>query len=131
MICNICRQLPVLALIAALFIPNLARAQGREIVTPDVVAQGTPQKNAVGLTPAQIRRAYGFDLILNPTQLAPAIMYNQGAGQTIAIVNAFHDPTATQDLNTFISQFNLPDADFHTLYSCNGQPCAHGSSDIP
>ena len=131
MIPNICRRLPLIALVAALFIPHLASAQGREIVTPDVVAQGTPQKNAVGLTPAQIRRAYGFDLILNPTQLAPPIMYNQGAGQTIAIINAFHDPTAEQDLSTFSRQFHLPGADFHTLYSCNGQPCAHGSSDIP
>ncbi len=50
-------------------------------------------------TPAQIRHAYGVD------QLA-----NDGAGQTIAIVDAYDNPTIAQDLAAFDRQFNLPDA---------------------
>src|SRR4051812_5975085 len=43
-----------------------------------------------GYTPAQIRHAYGFDKV-NFT----------GAGQTIAIVDAFDDPTILADLKVF------------------------------
>lgn len=50
-----------------------------------------------GLTAAQIRHAYGFDQITN-----------NGAGQTIAIVDAFGSPTLQQDLNTFSDTFGLP-----------------------
>jgi subtilase family serine protease len=49
-------------------------------------------------TPAQIRSIYGFDkLSLN------------GAGTTIAIVDAFDDPTLIQDLHVFDQKFGLSD----------------------
>lgn len=47
-------------------------------------------------TPAQITHAYGFDQIKA-----------DGAGQTIAIVDAYYDPTIQSDLSTFSSQFGL------------------------
>jgi subtilase family serine protease len=46
--------------------------------------------------PAQIRRAYDIPNNLN------------GAGETIAIVDAFGDPTVQSDLNLFDSTFGLP-----------------------
>jgi len=52
---------------------------------------------AGGLSPAQIRHAYGFD------QLA-----NDGAGQTIAIVVAYDDPNIGNDLAVFDQAFGLP-----------------------
>ncbi len=61
-------------------------------VAPD--ASGGPPSGA--LTPAQIRHIYGFDQISN-----------LGAGQTIAIVDAFNDPNVTGDLDTFDQQFGL------------------------
>ena len=49
-------------------------------------------------SPAQIRHAYGFDQVsLN------------GAGQTIAIVDAYDDPTVATDLHKFDQQFSLAD----------------------
>jgi len=48
-------------------------------------------------TPAQIRHAYGFDLVSN-----------QGAGQVIGIVDAYDDPKAEADLGVFDAQFGLP-----------------------
>jgi hypothetical protein len=48
-------------------------------------------------TPADIRQAYGFD----QTGL-------DGSGQTIAIIDAYHNPYASRDLATFSSQFGLP-----------------------
>jgi subtilase family serine protease len=57
----------------------------------------------IGLAPSQIQHAYGFD------QLAAPGAYNSlGAGQTIAIVDAYGSPTIQKDLNTFSAQYGLP-----------------------
>ena len=62
---------------------------------PAIAASNTP---AGGLTPAQLRSAYG----LTPAS-APA-----AGGPLIAIVDAFEDKTAESDLATYRSQFGLP-----------------------
>src|SRR6185436_15665833 len=51
----------------------------------------------VGLVPSQVRRAYGFNRITN-----------QGAGQTIAIIEAFDHSRIEEDLAVFSQTFNLP-----------------------
>jgi subtilase family serine protease len=60
-----------------------------------------PQPNATssptGLSPATIKSVYNF-----PTSATA------GAGQTIAIVDAFDDPNAASDLDVFSTQFGLP-----------------------
>ncbi len=56
----------------------------------------------VGLTPSQIRHAYGFDV------LSCSSSNTCGSGQTVAIVDAFNDPNIQSDLNTFDTQFGLP-----------------------
>ncbi|HET7379604.1 MAG TPA: S53 family peptidase [Gaiellales bacterium] len=56
-----------------------------------------------GLSPAQVQSAYAF-----PTD-------QSGGGQTIAIVDAYNDPTIASDLSTFDSQYGLP-----TCTSANG-----------
>jgi len=56
-------------------------------------ASATP----TGLPPATIKSVYSF-----PTSLTA------GAGQTIAIVDAYDDPTAEADLAVFDSQYGLP-----------------------
>ena len=53
--------------------------------------------NPSGYTPAQIRSAYGIT--------------GDGAGQTIAIVDAYDDPSAASDLAKFSTQFGLPQMD--------------------
>src|SRR5512133_2221735 len=50
-----------------------------------------------GLSPATIKSVYNF-----PTGLTA------GAGKTIAIVDAYDDPTAESDLNVFSQQYGLP-----------------------
>ena len=59
--------------------------------------KGTPQVTPApaGYGPAQFRGAYGL----------PA---SGPAGQTIAIVDAYDDPSIASDLNTYSSQFGLP-----------------------
>ena len=52
-------------------------------------------------TPAQVRTAYGFNGIsFNGTQAT-------GAGETIAIVDAYNNPTIESDLATFDAKYNL------------------------
>src|SRR5579884_2043364 len=62
------------------------------------------QTGPTGITPAEMRRFYGVDQI----HLLGAVT-GDGAGQTIAIVDAYDDPTAFSDLQQFDLQFNLPD----------------------
>ena len=60
-------------------------------------------------TPAQIRAAYGLPA-LPPvgTAINAAMAATLGAGQTIYLVDAYHDTTALSDLNAFSTKFGLP-----------------------
>jgi subtilase family serine protease len=62
-------------------------------------SRGNPRAKSApyGLSPATIKSVYGF-----PTSLTA------GTGKTIAIVDAYDDPTAESDLNTFSTQYGLP-----------------------
>jgi subtilase family serine protease len=84
----------LLLLLLNLWRPSHAQGQ---TVEPLVDIQTASQSGVVGFTPAQIRRAYGFDQIAN-----------QGEGQTIAVVVAFDHPSIEQDLAIFSQAQNLP-----------------------
>ncbi len=56
-----------------------------------------------GLTPAQVRQAFGVDQITFSGGVT-----GDGTGQTIAIVDAFDDPNIQSDLDTFDAAFSLP-----------------------
>jgi hypothetical protein len=60
-------------------------------------------KHPSGFTPAQMQHAYGFDQL----SFAGGRAAN-GAGQTIAIVDAFNDPKIVSDLGVFDTTFGLP-----------------------
>ena len=55
-----------------------------------------------GFSPAQLTAAYGFD------QVSFGSVAGSGAGQTIAIVDAYDDPYIASDLQAFSAQFSLP-----------------------
>jgi subtilase family serine protease len=74
--------------------PDAARCHA--LVALDAHGNPDAQPAPYGLSPAQIRAAYGWQNI------------GDGAGKTIAIVDAFDDPTAEFDLNTFSQQYGLP-----------------------
>jgi subtilase family serine protease len=80
---------------------------------------GTP----IGLTPSQVRHAYGVDTVffLGGTYPNLVIAGGNGFGQTIAIVDAFDDPSIASDLHVFDQQFGLPDPQF-TKATPQGQP---------
>jgi hypothetical protein len=57
-----------------------------------------------GFTPAQLRHAYGFDQVF----FNGGTIVGDGTGQTIAIVNAYHNPNTAADLAAFNAYFGLP-----------------------
>jgi subtilase family serine protease len=72
-------------------------------------------------TPAQVRHAYGFDQVTN-----------QGAGQTIGIVDAYDDANVENDLNIFSRQFGLPactssNGCFRRIYANGKRPAANAN----
>jgi subtilase family serine protease len=66
------------------------------------------------LTPYQVRHAYGVDQA--NYWVNGRYVQGDGSGQTIAIVDAYVDPYAWRDLQTFDRQFGLPDPVFHQYY---------------
>ncbi|MDH2442778.1 S53 family peptidase [Amnibacterium sp. CER49] len=77
--------------------PQAGHAACQAEVTADSVGKPMATTGPTGLAPATIKSVYGF-----PTSSTA------GSGQTIAIVNAYDDPTAEADLQTFSTQFGLP-----------------------
>jgi hypothetical protein len=61
----------------------------------------------VGFTPSQIRQAYGFSQVT----FSAGTVAGNGTGQTIAIVDACHDPNITADVQFFSTTFSLPTVD--------------------
>ena len=60
-------------------------------------------------TPAQIRAAYGLPALpAVGAAISTAVAASLGAGQTIYLVDAYHDATALSDLNAFSTKFGLP-----------------------
>ncbi len=77
--------------------PPVGHARCDALVVTD--AHGIPDATTspTGLSPATIKSVYSF-----PTGSTA------GSGETIAIVDAYDDPTAESDLGTFSTQFGLP-----------------------
>lgn len=76
--------------------PDSVRCHSQVIVGRDHITPSTSTSPS-GLSPAQIKSAYAF-----------STSSTIGAGKTIAIVDAYDDPTAEKDLGVFSSQFGLP-----------------------
>ncbi len=68
----------------------------------DVQPLASPNPSSSAFSPAQIRQAYGINLATLPNG-KPAT----GAGQTIAIVDAYYDANIQKDLGVFDSTYGL------------------------
>jgi hypothetical protein len=103
---------------AAIMAGSEASAGDAGGATPLFHILGKPGPNASspsGYSPAQMRHAYGFDSLSQT-----------GAGITIAIVDAFNDPTIMNDLHTFDTQFSLADPNLTIAYAQGSQPRTNG-----
>ena len=63
-----------------------------------------------GLTPAVLTHAYGLDAIT--FSAGGQVVKGTGSGETIAVVDAFHDPYISADLHTFDQANGLADPSF-------------------
>jgi hypothetical protein len=70
-----------------------------------------------GLTPNEVRSAYGFDRV----SFGSSHVAGDGSGQTIAIVNPYSDPNLASDLESFNQTFGLPNANLVQVGQ-DGQP---------
>jgi len=88
-------------------------------------ASSTTSSTVQGFTPAQIRQAYGFSNITFSNGTVPG----DGAGQTIAIVDAYNDPNITSDLKTFDTQFGIAAPASFSIVSQTGNSTKLPSTD--
>ena len=88
----------IAALLFLTAVPAVAAATpGSDWARPQFRLRPNVSSAPAGLSPATIKSVYGY------TTSSTA-----GAGKTIAIVDAYDDPTAANDLSVFSSQFGLP-----------------------
>ncbi len=99
------RQLLTAATLAGLVATPMSFA------SPLVVNTSPPP---TALTPSQIRHAYGVDKVFFGT------VQGDGAGQTIAIVDAYDDANIQSDLNVFDTQFGLPSLTINRVNQTGG-----------
>ncbi len=60
-----------------------------------------------GFTPAQITAAYGLNDITFTSKTGATVTGN-GSGETIALIEMYHDPNIQSDLATFDAKYDLP-----------------------
>src|SRR5689334_25065904 len=75
----------------------IGTASCHALVVTDGVGNPNASTSPTGLSPGTIKSVYNYSL-----------SSTAGSGQTIAIVDAYEDPTAESDLATFNSQYALP-----------------------
>ena len=91
-----------------------AGASPTYVILPHSGATPFSSAGPTGTTPTQIRTAYGFNQIsFNGTP-------GDGRGTTIAIVDAYDDPTIASDLHQFDVAFGLPDPTFTKVNQSGG-----------
>ena len=96
--------------------PTWAERPPAGYARPPIHVKGNATRGPTGLSPRNARHAYGFDLIAN-----------QGAGQTIGIVDAYDDPNIESDLAVFNTTFGLPactssNGCFQKIYAAGVKP---------
>lgn len=86
------------------------------LVRTDIAPQMNPAASEPGLHPADFKAAYKL-----PT--------TKGAGQIVAIVDAYDNPNVASDLNTYRSEFGLGAAKF-TKYNQTGQTTNYPAGNV-
>jgi subtilase family serine protease len=98
---------------------SLERLESRDFLTaftPMYFLTPSATPAPTGYSPSQIGQAYGFDQIA----FNNGSVKGNGAGQTIAIVDAYDDPNITSDLHQFDAAFGLPDPSFSKVNPSGG-----------
>jgi hypothetical protein len=123
---------------ARLTLPMLAsrianlRTRAASVTTESVGGTVKPAATAlVGtvFTPAQIRAAYGLPALpAAGAAISASVAATLGAGQTIYILDAYHDVSALADLNAFSIKFGLPTCAAFTVATTAALPLSAASA---
>ncbi|MEP6503772.1 MAG: S53 family peptidase [Betaproteobacteria bacterium] len=106
-----------------------AAAVTSEAATAAVAPSATTSLVGVIFTPAQIRAAYGLPpLPAAGAAISTAVAATLGAGQTIYILDAYHDASALTDLNLFSTKFGLPTCGGFTVATTAALPMSTASA---
>ncbi|MDB5355278.1 MAG: pcp 3 [Phycisphaerales bacterium] len=118
----------------------LSAAADTTVAQPAAVVSAS-QASASGYTPGEIQQAYGFNAaaftstqtyyaqtagssvltwVDNSSATANQSVAGTGAGQTIAIVEAYKDPTIAADLHHFDKAYGLPDTSLVQMNQTGG-----------
>jgi len=73
-----------------------------------------------GYTPAQITSAYGLNAITLTSSTGSSVQGN-GSGETIALIEMYHDPNLKSDLKTFDANFGLPNPSLNVVNQAGNQ----------
>ncbi len=96
------------------FVDVRSHARHRAVkAAPGFIIGKAASSGPTGLSPAQVRKAYGID------QASFGTVAGDGTGSTIAIVDAYNDPNIQSDLQTFDAQYGLSDPQL-TVINQNG-----------
>lgn len=98
---------------------TVERLETRDLLTtftPMYALAPSATTGPTGYNPSQISQAYGFNQISFNNGTVPG----NGAGQTIAIVDAYDDPNIANDLHQFDQAFGLPDPTFTKVNQSGG-----------
>ena len=110
--------------VAAPFFQSVPSPGSEPVFTP--MASGSATAT---YTPAQIRAAYSLpDLPAGGTTVTAAKAAQMGAGQTIYIVDAYHNPNTIAELAAFNQKFALPACTTKIIAPSTGLPLATASN---
>ncbi|MYM80797.1 peptidase S53 [Duganella sp. FT50W] len=116
-----------------LTLESLRVAQANRLANVDTdTSSATPLASSTTVatyTPAQIRAAYGLPALPGSyTGLSATQAAQLGAGQTIYIVDAMHNPNVAAELSAFNSKFGLPACATKTIATTASLPLAAASA---
>ncbi len=99
---------PRLESLEEMVLPSAVVFEPTHLLATDPIKFQAGGSTPSGLSPAQVEQAYGF----NQISFSNGTVAGTGAGETIAIVDAYNDPSIANDLTVFDQQYNLPSAKF-------------------
>ena len=73
-----------------------------------------------GINPAQLTGAYGLSGITFASSSGKTVK-GDGTGETIALIEAYHNPTLASDLHTFDTMYKLPDPTLNVVNQAGAQ----------
>ena len=74
-----------------------------------------------GYTPAQVASAYGLTGITFTSSSSGTNVTGDGAGQTIALIEMYHDPNIQASLNAFDAEYGLPGVTLNVINQSGSQ----------